>query len=67
MFEYNAKIIWINIGWLIIKMYKFPNVAYIAVTVLFHSCFPELGLRKLIKTGSRISSGKHVNTRQHSA
>ena len=67
MFEYNVKIIWINIGWLIIKLYKCPTVTYIVVAVLFHSSFPELGLRKLIKTGTRISSGKRVNRRQRSA
>ena len=41
-------------------MYECPNETFIVVVVLFHPCFPELSLTKLIKTGCRIASGKCV-------
>ena len=58
IFGYNVEIIWINISWLITNMYECPSKTFIVVVVLFDSCFPELSLTKLVKTGCRISSGK---------
>ena len=60
IFGYNVDIIWINISCLITNMYECPSKTFIVVVVLFHSCFPELSLTKLIKTGCCISSGKRV-------
>ena len=56
IFDYNVDIIGIN-------MYQYPSDTFIVVVVLFHPCFPELSLTKLIKTGCRIASGKRVEIR----
>ena len=48
-------------------MYECPNETFIVVVVLFHPCFPELSLTKLIKTGCRIASDKSVKIRSRSA
>ena len=49
-------------------MYECPSETVIVsetfvVVVLFHPCFLELSLTKLIKTGCRIACGKRVKIR----
>ena len=48
-------------------MYECPSEIFIAAVVLFHPCFPELSVTKLIKAGFCIESSKCVKITKRSA